>query len=393
MDVKVEKAVFVGIITDKDDESKVMEYLDELEFLAETAGATGDKKFVQRLERPDNATYIRSGKLQEIAEYCEENDINYVIFDDELSGTQQRNIEKIIKTASVIDRTSLILEIFAQRAKTAYAKTQVELAKYNYMLPRLAGMWTHLERQRGGMGTRGGMGETQIEIDRRIVKERITKLKEQLKKVDKQMATQRGNRGQLVRLALVGYTNVGKSTLMNLLAKSDVFAENKLFATLDTTVRKVVIENVPFLLSDTVGFIRKLPTQLIEAFKSTLDEVREADILVHVVDISHADFEEQMEVVEQTLRDINANNKPIYVVFNKIDSYTYEEYDEFSLEPKKKTNRTLDELKNSWIAKEKTPCIFISAKEKIGIDKLRNDIYKMVAEIHAGRYPFDNFLW
>ena len=393
MDVKVEKAVFVGIITDKDDESKVMEYLDELEFLAETAGATGDKKFVQRLERPDNATYIRSGKLQEIAEYCEENEINYVIFDDELSGTQQRNIEKIIKTASVIDRTSLILEIFAQRAKTAYAKTQVELAKYNYMLPRLAGMWTHLERQRGGMGTRGGMGETQIEIDRRIVKERITKLKEQLKKVDKQMATQRGNRGQLVRLALVGYTNVGKSTLMNLLAKSDVFAENKLFATLDTTVRKVVIENVPFLLSDTVGFIRKLPTQLIEAFKSTLDEVREADILVHVVDISHANFEEQMEVVEQTLRDINANNKPIYVVFNKIDSYTYEEYDEFSLEPKKKTNRTLDELKNSWIAKEKTPCIFISAKEKIGIDKLRSDIYKMVAEIHAGRYPFDNFLW
>ena len=393
MDVKVEKAVFVGIITDKDDDSKVMEYLDELEFLAETAGATGDKKFVQRLERPDNATYIRSGKLQEIAEYCEENEINYVIFDDELSGTQQRNIEKIIKTASVIDRTSLILEIFAQRAKTAYAKTQVELAKYSYMLPRLAGMWTHLERQRGGMGTRGGMGETQIEIDRRIVKERITKLKEQLKKVDKQMATQRGNRGQLVRLALVGYTNVGKSTLMNLLAKSDVFAENKLFATLDTTVRKVVIENVPFLLSDTVGFIRKLPTQLIEAFKSTLDEVREADILVHVVDISHADFEEQMEVVEQTLRDINANNKPIYVVFNKIDSYTYEEYDEFSLEPKKKTNRTLDELKNSWIAKEKTPCIFISAKEKIGIDKLRSDIYKMVAEIHAGRYPFDNFLW
>ena len=393
MDVKVEKAVFVGIITDKDDESKVMEYLDELEFLAETAGATGDKKFVQRLERPDNATYIRSGKLQEIAEYCEENEINYVIFDDELSGTQQRNIEKIIKTASVIDRTSLILEIFAQRAKTAYAKTQVELAKYNYMLPRLAGMWTHLERQRGGMGTRGGMGETQIEIDRRIVKERITKLKEQLKKVDKQMATQRANRGQLVRLALVGYTNVGKSTLMNLLAKSDVFAENKLFATLDTTVRKVVIENVPFLLSDTVGFIRKLPTQLIEAFKSTLDEVREAAILVHVVDISHADFEEQMEVVEQTLRDINANNKPIYVVFNKIDSYTYEEYDEFSLEPKKKTNRTLDELKNSWIAKEKTPCIFISAKEKIGIDKLRSDIYKMVAEIHAGRYPFDNFLW
>lgn len=393
MTENIEKAVFVGIITDKDEESKVMEYLDELEFLAETAGATRDKKFVQRLERPDNATYIRSGKLKEIAEYCEENDIKYVIFDDELSGTQQRNIEKIIKTCSVIDRTSLILEIFAQRAKTAYAKMQVELARYNYMLPRLAGMWTHLERQRGGMGTRGGMGETQIEIDRRIVKERISKLKEQLKKVDKQMATQRSNRGQLVRLALVGYTNVGKSTLMNLLSKSDVFAENKLFATLDTTVRKVVLENVPFLLSDTVGFIRKLPTQLIEAFKSTLDEVREADILVHVVDISHPGFEEQMEVVEQTLRDIKADNKPVYVVFNKVDAYTYEEYDEFSLEPKGKNNRSLDELKNSWIAKEKTPCIFISAKEKIGIDKLRNDIYKMVAEIHAGRYPFNNFLW
>lgn len=393
MTENVEKAVFVGIITSNDEESKVMEYLDELEFLAETAGATKDKKFVQRLDRPDNATYIRSGKLQEIADYCEQNDIRYVIFDDELSGTQQRNIEKIIKTSSVIDRTSLILEIFAQRAKTAYAKTQVELAKYNYMLPRLAGMWTHLERQRGGMGTRGGMGETQIEIDRRIVKERISKLKEQLKKVDKQMATQRGNRGQLVRLALVGYTNVGKSTLMNLLSKSDVFAENKLFATLDTTVRKVVLENVPFLLSDTVGFIRKLPTQLIEAFKSTLDEVREADILIHVVDISHPGFEEQMEVVENTLRDIKADNKPIYVIFNKVDAYTYEEYDEFSLEPKGKNNRSLEELKNSWIAKEKTPCIFISAKEKIGIDKLRNDIYKMVAEIHAGRYPFNNFLW
>lgn len=393
MTENVEKAVFVGIITSNDEESKVMEYLDELEFLAETAGATRDKKFVQRLDRPDNATYIRSGKLQEIADYCEQNDIKYVIFDDELSGTQQRNIEKIIKTSSVIDRTSLILEIFAQRAKTAYAKTQVELAKYNYMLPRLAGMWTHLERQRGGMATRGGMGETQIEIDRRIVKERISKLKEQLKKVDKQMATQRGNRGQLVRLALVGYTNVGKSTLMNLLSKSDVFAENKLFATLDTTVRKVVLENVPFLLSDTVGFIRKLPTQLIEAFKSTLDEVREADILIHVVDISHPGFEEQMEVVENTLRDIKADNKPIYVIFNKVDAYTYEEYDEFSLEPKGKNNRSLEELKNSWIAKEKTPCIFISAKEKIGIDKLRNDIYKMVAEIHAGRYPFNNFLW
>ncbi|MCQ2181152.1 MAG: GTPase HflX [Bacteroidales bacterium] len=390
---QTEKAVFVGIIRQGDDERKVKEYLDELEFLAETAGATGDRKFIQRVDKPDNSTYIRSGKLEEIAAYCEENCINYVIFDDELTGMQQRNIEKIIKTAAVIDRTSLILEIFAQRAKTAYAKMQVELARYNYMLPRLAGMWTHLERQRGGHGTRGGMGETQIEVDRRIVKERITRLKEQLKKVDRQMSTQRGNRGQMVRLALVGYTNVGKSTLMNLLAKSDVFAENKLFATLDTTVRKVVIENVPFLLSDTVGFIRKLPTQLIEAFKSTLDEVREADILVHVVDVSHPDFEEQMSVVERTLQDIKASNKPVYVVFNKIDAYTYEEYDEFSIMPKAKENRSLDELMNSWIAAEKSPCIFISAKDRTNIPKLRNDIYKMVAEIHAGRYPFNNFLW
>ena len=391
--IKIEKAVFVGVIKQNDDERKVMEYLDELEFLAETAGATGDRKFIQRLDKPDNATYIRSGKLEEIAAYAEENEIKYVIFDDELSGIQQRNIEKVIKTSSVIDRTSLILEIFAQRAKTSYAKMQVQLAKYNYMLPRLTGMWTHLERQRGGVGTRGGMGETQIEADRRIVKERIARLKEQLAKVDKQMATQRGNRGALVRLALVGYTNVGKSTIMNMLAKSDVFAENKLFATLDTTVRKVVIGNVPFLLSDTVGFIRKLPTQLIEAFKSTLDEVREADILLHVVDISHPGFEEQMEVVERTLREINAANKPIYVIFNKIDAYKYDEYDEFSLMPKGKENRTLDELMNTWIAKEKTPCIFISAKNKTNIEKLRNDIYKMVAEVHAGRYPFNNFLW
>lgn len=389
-----DKAVFVGIIRQNDDERRVYEYLEELEFLAETAGAKGDRKFVQRLDKPEKATYIRSGKLQEIADYCKENEIKYCIFDDELTGMQQRNIEKVVQGGThVIDRTSLILEIFAQRAKTSYAKMQVELAQYNYMLPRLAGMWTHLERQRGGMGTRGGMGETQIEIDRRIVKERINRLKDQLKKVDRQMATQRSNRGQMVRLSLVGYTNVGKSTLMNLLAKSDVFAENKLFATLDTTVRKVVIENVPFLLSDTVGFIRKLPTQLIEAFKSTLDEVREADILVHVVDISHPDFEEQMRVVEQTLRDIDAANKPIYVVFNKIDAYEYQEYDEFSLTPPTKDNRSLEDLKNSWIVQEKTPCIFISAKEKIGIDKLKNDIYKMVAEIHAGRYPFNNFLW
>ena len=393
MDKEKETAVFVGIIQQNDDERRVNENLEELRFLAETAGVTGDRKFIQRVDKPEKSTYIRSGKLEEIAAYCEENCINYVIFDDELTGMQQRNIEKIIKVSGIIDRTSLILEIFAQRAKTSYAKMQVELAQYNYMLPRLAGMWTHLERQRGGRGTRGGMGETQIEVDRRIVKERIVRLKEQLKKVDRQMATQRGNRGQMVRLALVGYTNVGKSTLMNLLAKSDVFAENKLFATLDTTVRKVVIENVPFLLSDTVGFIRKLPTQLIEAFKSTLDEVREADILVHVVDISHPDFEEQMLVVEKTLKDIGASDKPVYVIFNKIDAYTYEEYDEYSLKPREKRNWTLEELKKSWIAHEKTPCIFISAKEKIGIEKLRNDIYKMVAEIHAGRYPFNNFLW
>ena len=388
-----ETAVFVGIIKQNDDERKVMEYLEELEFLADTAGAVGVKKFIQKVDKPDKATYIRSGKLEEIAAFCEENQIKYVIFDDELTGMQQRNIERIIKTSSVIDRTSLILEIFSQRAQTAYAKMQVELARYNYMLPRLAGMWTHLERQRGGVGMRGGMGETQIEIDRRIVRERIAKLKEQLKKVDRQMATQRSNRGQMVRLALVGYTNVGKSTLMNVLSKSEVFAENKLFATLDTTVRKVVIGNVPFLLSDTVGFIRKLPTQLIEAFKSTLDEVREADILVHVVDVSHPDYEEQMEVVDKTLKDISAADKPIYVIFNKTDNYVHEEYDEFSLEPKTEKNYTLEEVKYKWINEKKIPCIFISATQKLGIDKLREDIYKMVAEIHAGRYPFNNFLW
>ena len=387
-----EKAVFVGIIRPEDDERKIMEYLDELEFLAETAGAVGDRKFVQRVDKPEKATYIRSGKLEEIATYCEENGINYVIFDDELTGMQQRNIEKVIKCSAVIDRTSLILEIFSQRAKTAYAKTQVELARYNYMLPRLAGMWTHLERQRGGVGTRGGMGETQIEVDRRIVRERISKLKEELKRIDRQMATQRGNRGSLVRLSLVGYTNVGKSTLMNLLSKSDVFAENKLFATLDTTVRKVVLGNVPFLLSDTVGFIRKLPTQLIEAFKSTLDEVREADILLHVVDISHPDYEEQMEVVDKTMKDISASDKPIYVIFNKIDAYEAEPYDQFSMTPRSEKNFSLDEVKSKW-RERNIPCIFISATEKKGIDKLKDDLYKMVAEIHAGRYPFNNFLW
>ena len=458
------KAVFVGIIRQDDDERKIYEYLDELQFLAETAGAVGDQKFVQRVDRPDKATYIRSGKLKEIADYCEQNCIDYVIFDDELTGMQQRNIEKVIKTAAVIDRTSLILEIFSQRAQTAYAKTQVELARYNYMLPRLAGMWTHLERQRGGMGTRGGMGETQIEVDRRIVRERISKLKEDLKKIDKQMATQRSNRGQLVRLSLVGYTNVGKSTLMNLLSKSDVFAENKLFATLDTTVRKVVIGNVPFLLSDTVGFIRKLPTQLIEAFKSTLDEVREADILVHVVDISHPDYEEQMEVVDKTLKDISAADKPVYVVFNKTDAYSYEPYDEFSLEPKTEKNFTLDEVREAdllvhvvdishpdfeeqirvvdktladlgcadkpsmiifnkidaytftpkdeddltpatrentplpdlmktWMAKLGGDCLFISARERQNIEDLKRTLYDRVRELHVQKYPYNDFLF
>ena len=387
----IEKAVFVGVIKQGDEERQIMEYLDELEFLADTAGAVGVKKFIQKVDRPDSRTYIRRGKLAEIKQYIEENDVEVVIFDDELSPTQLRNIERELNIR-ILDRTNLILDIFAQRAKTAYAKMQVELAQYQYLLPRLTRMWTHLERQKGGIGMRGP-GETQIETDRRIIQDKIAKLKEQLKKVDKQMASQRGNRGSLVRISLVGYTNVGKSTLMNLLAKSEVFAENKLFATLDTTVRKVVIENVPFLLSDTVGFIRKLPTQLVEAFKSTLDEVREADILMHVVDISHPNFEEHIRVVEETLKDIKAIDKPIFVVFNKIDAYRYEEYDEFSLEPKQQINYTLEEFKNSWIAKENTPCIFISAKDKIGIDKLRGDLYKMVAEIHAGRYPFDNFLW
>lgn len=386
-----EKAVFVGVIKQGDDERQINEYLDELEFLAETAGAIGVKRFIQKVDRPDSRTYIRSGKLLEIKEFITENEIDVVIFDDELSPTQLRNIERELEKR-ILDRTNLILDIFAQRAKTAYAKMQVELAQYQYLLPRLTRMWTHLERQKGGIGMRGP-GESQIETDRRIIQDKIARLKEQLRKVDRQMASQRGNRGSLVRISLVGYTNVGKSTLMNLLAKSDVFAENKLFATLDTTVRKVVIENVPFLLSDTVGFIRKLPTQLVEAFKSTLDEVREADILMHVVDISHPNFEEHIKVVEETLKDIKAIDKPIFVVFNKIDAYRYEEYDEFSLEPKRQENYSLDEFKNSWIAKENTPCIFISAKNKTGIDKLRGDLYKMVAEIHAGRYPFDNFLW
>ena len=386
-----ETAAFVAIIPHGVDEKEVDEYLEELEFLAETAGVKGGKRFTQKLEKPNSRSYIGKGKLEEVAAYIEENKIDYLIFDDELSPSQLRNIEQAVGIR-VIDRTGLILDIFAQRAKTAYAKTQVELAQYQYLLPRLTGMWTHLERQRGGISMRGP-GETQLETDRRIVLDKIAKLKEQLKKIDRQMASQRGNRGSLVRISLVGYTNVGKSTIMNLLAKSDVFAEDKLFATLDTTVRKVVIDNVPFLLSDTVGFIRKLPTQLVESFKSTLDEVREADILMHVVDISHLNFEEHIKVVNQTLLEIGAQDKPLFMVFNKIDAYHHEEYDEFSMQEKKLINYTVDDLKASWISKEHTPCIFISAKEKTNIEKLRSDLYKMVAEIHAGRYPFDNFLW
>lgn len=385
-------AVLVALVNEQQDEAQVKEYLDELEFLAETAGVRTLKRFTQRLANPNARTFVGEGKLAEIALYVEENEVDFVIFDDELSPSQIRNLDKVF-SRKIYDRTSLILEIFAQRAKTAYAKTQVELAQCQYLLPRLAGMWTHLERQRGGTGTRGGAGEREIETDRRIVRNRISRLKEQLSKIDKQMAVQRSNRGQLVRVALVGYTNVGKSTIMNLISKSDVFAENKLFATLDTTVRKVVLDNLPFLLSDTVGFIRKLPHQLVESFKSTLDEVREADLLLHVVDISHSNFEEQIAVVKETLQEIGAADKPVFLIFNKIDAYTYTPKDEDDLTPATKKNRTLDDLKNSWIAKANTPCIFISARERINIDKFRKDLYGMVREIHAGRYPFNNFLY
>ena len=361
-------------------------------FLADTAGLEVVRVFTQRLPQPLTNTYVGPGKLQEIADYCEENEIDWVIFDDELSPSQTRNIEKVLGRR-ISDRTRLILEIFQQRAKTAYAKTQVQLAQYEYMLPRLTGMWTHLERQRGGTGTRGGAGEREIETDRRVIRNNITKLKEELKKIDRQMAVQRSNRGAMVRVALVGYTNVGKSTIMNLLSKSEVFAENKLFATLDTTVRKVVLDNLPFLLSDTVGFIRKLPTQLIESFKSTLDEVREADLLLHVVDISHPGFEEQIKVVGETLRDIGAGDKPVFLVFNKIDAYTYIEKEPDDLTPATRENLSLDDIKKSWIAKENTPCIFISAADRTGIEELRSSLYAMVREIHSGRYPFNNFLY
>lgn len=391
-EVTRDKAVLVSVIRDMQDPVQVEEYLDELEFLAETADIDTVKRFVQRLPQPSSRIYVGPGKLEEIASYVEQNEINVVIFDDELSPSQTRNIEQAIP-CRVIDRTRLILDIFMSRAQTAYAKTQVELAQCEYMLPRLAGLWTHLERQRGGTGTRGGAGEREIETDRRIVRNRISKLKEDLKKIDRQMAVQRSNRGHMVRVSLVGYTNVGKSTLMNLISKSEVFAENKLFATLDTTVRKVVFDNLPFLMSDTVGFIRKLPTQLIESFKSTLDEVREADLLIHVVDVSHPQFEDQIDVVKQTLQDIGAGDKPVYLVFNKIDAYTYVKKDEDDLTPATKENRSLEDLKNSWFAKQNTPCIFISAREKTNIDKLRTDLYGMVREIHSGRYPFNNFLY
>ena len=386
------RAVLVAVVRDSQNPATAVEYLDELEFLAETANIRSVKRFTQRLPQPLSKIYVGPGKLEEIAEWCKENEIDVAIFDDELSPAQTRNIEQVMP-CRIMDRTRLILDIFMSRAQTAYAKTQVELAQHEYMLPRLAGLWTHLERQRGGTGTRGGAGEREIETDRRIVRNRISKLKEDLKKIDRQMAVQRSNRGQMVRVALVGYTNVGKSTLMNLLSKSEVFAENKLFATLDTTVRKVVFDNLPFLMSDTVGFIRKLPTELIESFKSTLDEVREADLLLNVVDISHPGFEDQIAVVKQTLADIGAGDKPTFLVFNKIDAYTYTPKEEDDLTPATKENMSLDDLKKSWIAKANTPCIFISAREKLGVDKLRSDLYGMVREIHAGRYPFNNFLY
>lgn len=401
---KKETAILVGLITSTQNERKTNEYLDELEFLAQTAGAEVVKRFTQRLEHPHSATYVGSGKLTEIAEYVEmrkdtDEEIGMVIFDDELSAKQLRNIEKEVKI-KILDRTSLILDIFAMRAQTAHAKVQVELAQYKYMLPRLQRLWTHLERQGGGSGSgKGGSvglrgpGETQLEMDRRIILGRMSLLKEQLAQIDRQKSIQRKNRGRLIRVALVGYTNVGKSTLMNLLAKSEVFAENKLFATLDTTVRKVIIENLPFLLSDTVGFIRKLPTDLVESFKSTLDEVREADLLLHVVDISHPEFEDQIAVVNKTLADLNCGDKPMMVVFNKVDAFTYVQKEEDDLTPKTRENISLDELKASWLSKLSDNCIFISARERTNIDDLKDIIYKRVCELHVQKYPYNDFLY
>ncbi|KAB2871235.1 MAG: GTPase HflX [Bacteroidales bacterium] len=388
---KQEKAVLVAVILPGQKEDEVTEYLDELEFLADTAGATTVKRFLQKIDIPNSRSFIGKGKVMEIANYVEENEIDMVIFDDELTPTQLRNLEHELKR-KVLDRTNLILDVFAKRAKTAYAKTQVELAQYQFLLPRLTRMWTHLERQRGGIGLRGP-GETEIETDRRIIREKISRLKEELSKIDRQMLTQRKNRGSMVRVALVGYTNVGKSTLMNLISKSDVFAENKLFATLDTTVRKVVIGNLPFLLSDTVGFIRKLPHQLVESFKSTLDEVREADLLLHVVDISHQSFEDQINVVNQTLHELKTGEKPTIIVFNKIDAYKWEEKDADDNTPRTDRNISLNELKNSWMAKKDVHTIFISAKKKTNLPEFRELLYKTVRDIHVGRYPYDNFLY
>ena len=386
-----EKAVLVGLITQHQPEERAREYLDELAFLVDTAGATPEKIFFQRVDYPNPKTFVGPGKLQEIKEYVQNNEIGLVIFDDELSPKQLRNIEKELQVL-ILDRTNLILDIFAKRAQTANAKTQVELAQLQYMLPRLTRLWTHLERQQGGIGMRGP-GETQIETDRRIILTKISLLKQNLKDIDKQMATQRKNRGKMVRVALVGYTNVGKSTLMNLLSKSDVFAENKLFATLDTTVRKVIIENLPFLLSDTVGFIRKLPTNLIESFKSTLDEVREADLLLHIVDVSHQNFEEQLAVVNQTLKEIDPLEKPTILVFNKIDAFTFTPKEEDDLSPLSRENYSLTDLEKSWMGKMNENCIFISARDKLNIEQLKTLVYEKVKSIHIERYPYNDFLF
>jgi len=388
---EIQTAILIGVIDDNTNEQSVNEYLDELAFLAHTAGILPVKKFIQRLKYPDPRTFVGSGKMKEIKDFINDNNSDLVIFDDELSASQLRNIEKELK-CRILDRTNLILDIFARRARTAHAKTQVELAQYQYLLPRLAGMWPHLERQRGGIGLRGP-GETEIETDRRVVRERIAKLKEDLVKIDKQKKTQRQNRGKMVRVALVGYTNVGKSTLMNVLSKSDVFAENKLFATLDTTVRKVIIENLPFLISDTVGFIRKLPHTLVESFKSTLDEVRESDILLHIVDISHSNFEEQIEIVQQTLFEIDASDKPVILVFNKMDAFTYVSKDDDDLTPVTRENLSLDDLKRTWMGKCNGTCVFISAKNKENIENLKELLYTKVREIHIERYPYDDFLF
>ena len=404
-EAKAETAVLVGLITPQQNEAKTKEYLDELEFLADTAGAVTVKRFTQKVNNPSQVSYVGKGKLQEIKDYIKneednEREIGMVIFDDELSAKQIRNIEQELKV-KILDRTSLILDIFAMRAQTANAKTQVELAQYRYMLPRLQRLWTHLERQGGGSGSGGGKGsvglrgpgETQLEMDRRIILQRITLLKQRLIEIDRQKTTQRKNRGRLIRVALVGYTNVGKSTILNMMAKSEVFAENKLFATLDTTVRKVVVENLPFLLADTVGFIRKLPTDLVDSFKSTLDEVREADLLLHVVDISHPGFEEQIQVVNQTLKDLDAADKPMMMVFNKIDAYTWTEKEADDLTPATRENISLEELQKTWMAKNGEDCIFISARERSNIDGFRQHLYEKVKELHVQKYPYNDFLY